>query len=209
MSAPAKQLDVPVTGEHRVPAPGAGEAWWKRADLLVVAGAALLLTVGWLTHRALTRPRMVPFQSGALSLSYPAEFALRDPLVAPRDPPARVTLRKPGDALARIDVAVEKRRAMLGDAAAGRELARAQRYGAHYDRRETARKHVNGRDWQRTRFRYVSSESGTIAIVHAVEYVYPTDPSVRSDESYVVTVHGTEAGVGALEASVLRSLRVR
>ena len=207
MSAPVKKLEIPVTGEHRAVTPAA-EGWVRRADLFVVVGALALLAGGWFLHGALTKPRLVAFESGALSLRYPADFALREPLVVPKTLPVRVAFRRPGEAASRIEISVEKRRAMLGDAAAGRELERAQRHGAHYERRETGRRSVGGHDWLRTRYSFVSSEAGGPAVIQAVEYAYPTDPSVNSEQSYIVTVYGTEAGIGALESSILGSLRV-
>jgi hypothetical protein len=210
MSEPASEKPaaraVPTTGEHRVVAPPGGRI--LRWDLPVVAVALILLAAGWRIHASLTRTRMAIFQASGLVMAYPGDMGLRDPPVVPAEPSLRVSLWKPGDASRGILVQIDRRAPMLGSVAAGLELERAQRLGVSYVRLETGTRSLGKRDFLRTRFRYVASVDGPPGPIWAVEYAWPVDPATSSPYLYRVTVLGSEAGVAALEATVLTTVSI-
>jgi hypothetical protein len=210
VTAPARPLDVPVTGEHKVPAPPRGLA---SLDLPVVIVALALLAGGWQLHRAMTRPTLARFSHSGLAFHYPSDLGLREPMLLAAKAPLVVTFRKAGDARTRIEVRVEPRQLTLGNVAAGLELERANRFGPVYNRLETGRRTLGGHAWLRTRFSYVdaapsSGQDPASVATYAVEYAWPPDTSVAGDVRYVVTIHGSEAGAAGLESIVSRSLIV-
>ena len=181
------------------------EGWFLSLDLLVVVGAVLLLAAGYVVHGALTRPRLASFSRDALTVRYPAEFALREPLQPPASGPMTLRLRRAGDATSEIEIQVA-RRPVAGSIRNKREMDRAATYGTYYQPDDSSRRLVGGKEWLRTSYHYVSAAGRPTS---AVEYAYPADLMVNGDKIYVVSIHGAEPQLRALEAQVLGSLTVQ
>jgi hypothetical protein len=89
------------------------------------------------------------------------------------------------------------------------ELERGQRYGGMYQRLDSGRRTVGGREWLRTRFAYAFKPTPTHAprAAHAVEYALAAGPG--AGRVLVAPVHAPEEHIAALERQILGSLEVR
>jgi hypothetical protein len=194
--------DVATT---RLPVVKEPEPSWLALDLPTVVAALLLLAVGAVVHGYLSRPRLVAFEKDGLVVGVPASYSLRTPLIAPPGLPAETSFRKPG-APGHIVVRVDEKPAFLGSVESFRELQRGHTFGEHYHQIESSRVQVSGREWLRTRFRYISRDGQP---TEAIEYTYPAELTVNSPRMYIVQVHGSAHQTARLEGLVLARLQVK
>jgi hypothetical protein len=191
---------------------------WQRHDLLVVGCAALVALGGGLAHHQLTIPTVTRFERLGLALDRPAGWPrptavpappLRLAPDAPLDqpaaaaaPPFHVVFRSPLDPLVTLELEVEAR-GDLDNPRAAIALARAARYGESYWADESENHNHGGRDWVRTRFRYATkvAHGAPPVLGTGIEYA-----AVAADRLYLVTFHGGDDEVEALEELIAPSL---
>lgn len=173
-------------------------------DVLVVIVAAALLVAGWLAHGAMTRPELATLDRHGLTLQAPRGWL---PSGAPSDTlPAETSWQPVDEPNVKLEVRVQNRPAFDGPLQPLLDLARGRRYGELYKRLSVDDRVVGGRTWLRSRYTYAfkPTEDDAPMVASAVEYAL-----VNGDKLYVVTVHGPDDRVEALEASLLRTLKVR
>lgn len=197
---PRAEDGIPDTGEH--PVVRAPSHFWTH-DLAVLLAAALLLVGGWLAHRAVARPRLARFDHQGLTFAYPAGW-----LPGGGDPEqVGATLRyesvPPGS---RLEVKIAGRPVMGPPLSPILDIARSRAYGQLYKRLESENLVRGGHEWLRTRYVYAYQPTAddAPAVAMAVEYA-----TLNGERMYVVTVHGSEAGVEDLESDILHTLAVK
>jgi hypothetical protein len=172
-------------------------------DVPVVAVALVVLGAGWLLF-ARGEPPDRTFRLDGLSVRYPGDW-LSEAAPAPSSAAFRGE-----DALSRLEVRVGPRPPLAVTVDAALELERGRRFGSLLQRLESGRRVVGDKTWIRTRFAYAfkPSPDDVPRVASAVEYAYPADPGTPGEHLYVVTLHGSDERVRALEPRVLGSLSV-
>jgi len=196
---------------------------YLRHDLIVLAVAGLLITVGGVAYHDLSRPKLVPFARDGLQLRRPAGFfppvTVEEPptalaglseLAPPTPTPATAAAtfhqmyRTPDGPLIGLEIAIERRPGYQGIGIVLQQTRR-QRYGAYLWMATTSHREIHGRDWLRTTFRYATkaTETDAPAVATGIEYA-----TVSGGRLYAVTVHGTPAQAQRLEQLVLTTLNI-
>jgi hypothetical protein len=167
-------------------------------DLAVILCALVVLAVGLAFQSGSSRPRLKSFARDGLTVRFPASWLA--------EPGARGPSFRGEDALTRLEIFVSPRPQLAVGMEAALELARGQTYGSLYARTSTAHRAVKGREWLRTEYSYALKPADGHAprVATAVEYA-----AESGERLYVVTLHGTDERVRALEPVILTSLEVK
>jgi len=168
-------------------------------DLPVTIGALVLLSVGWVVHRTMTRPQLATFHAEGLAFQYPKGWYPRE------EAPGRWWYESIDDPAQRIEVRVEPAPRLAASVATTVEFERATQAGGYYKRLERGDVELGGRKWTRTRFSYAfkTDEEAAPALATGIEYACLND-----DRQYVVTVHGSDAQVAEMERDYLRTVKL-
>lgn len=196
---------IPHTGERPCVSPKnlRPPSFFVTQDLLVLTVALVLFASGALAHAHLAAPRMTTFDHQGLSFQHPQGW-----LPTPGDPdavPVSLSYQSPWDARSRIEVRIQNKPVYGGALQLVVDLARGNRYGEFYKRAKAEPMVLTDDSWLRTAFRYAHKASAEDApqVLFAIEFAL-----VKYDRLYVVTVHGGEDTVEALEEQILGSLAV-
>jgi hypothetical protein len=168
---------------------------------LPAAGAALLLLIcGFAVHASITRPVLGTFEAQGLSLRYPTGWYPH------QEGQGHWGYQSNEDPTERIEVRIGPRPLPSVSPATAVEFERASQAGGFYKRLERGKIDLAGREWIRTRFAYAFKldEEDAPALAMGVEYAL-----VHGDILYVVAVHGPERRLAELEATFLRTVRVK
>jgi hypothetical protein len=182
------------------------EPFWQRHDLSVVGVAALVLGAAWLLCEPSPDAAMKPVTRAGLTAWVPAGW-IADPGSGDAN---AATVARGEDALTRIELRVLDRPPGQVTVDASLELERGHRYGQLYQRTDSARRTVDGREWLRTTYAYAFKPTPTHAprLASAVEYAWPAESSVDAPHLFVVTLTGPEERVKELEPKVFSRIGV-
>lgn len=173
------------------------EPAWLRLDLHVMAGAAVILVLGWV---------IAPGHDGAVLTKEVGRDGvhLRVPATWLVEPSAGGPLVVRGeDAVTRLEIRREETGELVGPEAS-LDLARVRRYGDLYQKAGTDTVTLGGVTWQRTSFAYAfkPTPTHTPRVAAAVEYASP----VQGGAVTVVTLHAPEERLPELERSILAGI---
>jgi hypothetical protein len=173
------------------------EPFWLRHDLHVAAIALAILGLGWLVRVEAGGQPTKTVSGGGLTVEVPSDW-----IVEPAQGEAQVARGE--DAVTRLEIASREPPGDLVTVEAGLELERAQRHGPLYQRLESGRKTVGGRDFLRTAFGYAFKPTPEHAprLASAVEYALEAKGRL-----WVVTLHAPEERIARLEREVLGTVR--
>jgi len=195
---------------------------WQRHDALVVAVAAVLLVIGAIAYRALTRPALVAFSQSGLRFERPNGFfppedvdvptsslAGLGGLAEPGAPASKSSryhklYKTPDGPLIGLEVLIERRPDYQGLAIVLQQ-ARKLRYGEYMWTADAGEVELRSHIWQRTEFQYAVKATADDAPQVATGIEYAT---VNGDRLYVVTLHGTEREARRLESFVRPTLEL-
>lgn len=192
VAAPATEPARPKTIVPVVP------TWASVHDLGVIAIALVVLALGAIVHRVMTRPRADAKQLGALVYRVPADW-LETPGAA-REGATRLEYQAFDDPRLRLEVEERPQPAFPGPLGPVLELEFGRRPGVIAKRVERAPRYRRGREWVRSRYAYAYTPvpGDAPALAGAIELAI-----VDGGRLHVVTIHGPDDRLAALEHDLL------
>ena len=173
-------------------------SWASVHDLGVVAVVLLVLMAGGIVHHTLTRPRADARKLGALVYRVPSGW-LETPGVAGAGA-TRLEYQAFDDPRLRLEVEERPQPAFPGPIGPVLELEFGRRPGVIAKRLERAPRYRRGREWVRSRYAYAYTPvpGDAPALAGAIELAI-----VDGGRLHVVTIHGPDDHLAALEAELL------